>query len=327
MSCVLAFAEQRDGQFKKAAIEAVSQARRIATALGGECVGLVVGSGVTGLAAGLGAYGADRVLVVDHADLKNYANGAYAKAVAAAAQSLSPAAILLGATAMGKDLAPLVGAALGTSVAMDCTGMSAEGGKIVCKRPAFAGKVIQTIEFAKPPVLATLRPNVFAPQAPENGRAAKVEALAVSFEPKDLACRVESVELSAGKKIELTEAGTVCAGGRGMKGAEHFKLIEDLAAVVGGAVGASRAVVDAGWRPHEDQVGQTGKTVSPNLYFAFGISGAIQHIAGMSSSKVIVAVNKDADAPIFKIANYGIVGDAFEVLPALTAECKKLLGA
>jgi electron transfer flavoprotein alpha subunit len=321
---VLVFVEQRGGQFRRASFEALSEGRRIADALGAKVSALAVGSGVAAGAAAFAHYGADAVQVCDHAKLASYANAAYARIVAKAGAGAS--AILLSATALGKDLAGHVGAMLSTSVAQDCTALKVEGGRILATRPVYAGKAFATVAAKSGPMIATLRPNVFPAAAPDPSKSAPVESLPLAAEDADFRAVVREIVAGAAKKMELTEANVIVSGGRGLKGPENWHLITDLAAALGAAHGASRAVVDAGWRGHEEQVGQTGKTVSPSLYIACGISGAIQHLAGMSGSKYIVAINKDADAPIFKIANYGIVGDVFEVLPALTAEFRKLLG-
>jgi len=209
---------------------------------------------------------------------------------------------------------------------VDCTGLELDGGTLRAIRPVYAGKAIQTLKIGAAPFVASLRPNVFPPLAPSGGGSADVEPLDTSEEQAAVKTVVKQVKPREGGKIELTEADVIVSGGRGMKDPSNFHLVEELAEALGAAVGASRAVVDAGWRPHAEQVGQTGKTVSPGLYFACGISGAIQHLAGMSTSKCIVAVNKDPEAPIFKVADYGIVGDALEVLPALTEEIRKLEG-
>lgn len=319
---VVVFVEQRDGKFKRASYEALSEGRRLATALGAPLHAVTAGAGIADAAKEFAHYGADAIKVADHAKLKLYANAAYARIVSKQAGSAS--AVLMSATALGKDLAGHVAAMLGTSVAQDCTELHVEGGRILAKRPMYSGKAFATVAVKAGPLVATLRPNVFKAAAPDASKSVEVENLPIDAQDADFRAAVKEILASASKKMELTEASVIVAGGRGMKGPEHWALITDLAAALGGAQGASRAVVDAGWRPHEEQVGQTGKTVSPTLYIACGISGAIQHLAGMSSSKFIVAVNKDPDAPIFKVANYGIVGDVFEVLPALTAEVKKL---
>ncbi|HLF19842.1 MAG TPA: electron transfer flavoprotein subunit alpha/FixB family protein, partial [Bacteroidota bacterium] len=230
----------------------------------------------------------------------------------------------LAATAMGKDCGPRVAVKLDAGIAVDCTELKVENGEIIATRPIYAGKVLTDVKVTSSSKIFSLRPNVFT-AGTGNGPAASVEKATVQLAEEDFVCKVVDVTQSKGK-LDVAEADIIVTGGRGLKGPENFNIIEELAGVLGGAVGASRAVVDAGWRPHDEQVGQTGKTVSPSLYIAVAVSGAIQHLAGMSSSKYIVAVNKDKEAPIFQVADYGIVGDAFEVVPALTMEVKKLLG-
>jgi len=321
---ILVFIEQRDGTVRSTSREVLGVAARLAGELGGPVVGVSAAAADPGLAA-LGDAGAEQVLLATHESFGRYDAAGYTAAVVAAAEKVSPKAILFSASAMGKDLAPRVAARLGVGLAADCTALDVEGGRIVATRPVFAGKAQQRLAFPGKTAIASLRPKVFPPGAGA-GKAGAVEPLAFEWSP-DANARVVSVEAASGGKIDLTESEIIVSGGRGLKGPEHFKLLEDLAAALGATVGASRAVVDAGWRPHSDQVGQTGKTVSPKLYFAIGISGAIQHLAGMSSSGCIVAINKDAEAPIFKVADYGIVGDLFEVVPALTEEVKKLNAA
>ncbi len=321
---ILVFAEQRENKFKKPAFEAVRAARGIADQLGGEVVGLVIGGAVQSIAPALGGYGAARVFVAEDARLAMYSPTAFAKIIAATAQAQHADVVILSATAMGKDLAPRVGVKLDAGLAADCTALKVEGTEIVATRPIYAGKVLADVKIASALKVFTLRPNVFS-AGESTGATAPVEAIPAGVTDQDLACVVKEVKQSSGK-LDVAEADIIVTGGRGMKGPEHFVIIEQLAQALGAAVGASRAVVDAGWRPHEEQVGQTGKTVSPSLYVAVAVSGAIQHLAGMSSSKYIVAINKDKDAPIFQAATYGIVGDAFEIVPALTAEVKKLLG-
>lgn len=322
---LLVFAEVRDGALKKSSLETLSEARRAASGLGGQVAAVLVGEGIRAHAEALGKFGAARVYVVDSPRLKYYAPEAYARAVVEAVRKSGAGAVFMAATSMGRDLAGGVAAVLGTTAAADCTAVSVEGGALTARRPVYAGKAYLTVAFRKPPAVLSLRPNVFA--ASESGGTAAVEDLAVAFEEADFRSAVREVAVTAQGKVELTEASVIVSGGRGLKGPEHFVLRDELAAVLGAAVGASRAVVDNGWRPHSEQVGQTGKTVSPNLYVAIGISGAIQHLAGMRTSKVIVAVNKDPDAPIFKAATYGIVGDVFEVVPALTQHLKKVLAS
>ena len=321
---ILVFAEQRDNKFKKPAFEAVRTARTIADQTNGDVIAIVIGGAVQLIAPALGGYGAHKVLAAEDSRLAMYASSAYARLIADAAKSLQADAVFLPATAMGKDLAPRVAVKLEAGLASDCTALTVDGGAILATRPIYAGKAMTQIKITSASKVFTLRPNVFV-AGESNGTAAPVETLAIELNDKDLACVVKEVK-QASSKLDVAEADIIVTGGRGLKGPENFGMIEQLAEALGGAVGASRAVVDAGWRPHDEQVGQTGKTVSPSLYVAVAVSGAIQHLAGMSSSKYIVAVNKDKDAPIFQIASYGIVGDAFEVIPALTAEVKKLLG-
>ena len=319
---ILVFIEQRDGRVRPVSKEALGQAVRLSDRVGGPVVGVCLAASDPGLAA-LGEAGAERVLLATHERFALYDPDAALAAVEAAVQQVEPKLVLFAASAMGKDLAPRVAARLGVGLASDCTGLELEGGTLVAKRPVFAGKALQKLKFLKSPALASLRPKVFAPiSAP--GRSAAVEPLSIAYDPAQARVRVVEVAASAGGKLDLTESEIIVSGGRGLKGPEHFNLIEDLAEALGATVGASRAVVDAGWRPHADQVGQTGKTVSPKLYVAVGISGAIQHLAGMSSSRCIVAINKDPEAPIFKVADYGIVGDAFEIVPALAQAVRKI---
>ena len=321
---VLAFAEQREGKFKKAAFEVTQAARSAADKLGAELITLVVGNNVQKIAAELGAYGATRVVVVEDARLQLYSTTAYSKIVTDIVSKEQASILFFPASQMGKDIAPRVAVKLNAGIAADCTALKIENGAIIATRPVYAGKAFIDVTVNSPVKIFTLRPNVFT-ASPVNASPASVENLAVQLSDADFSVKATSVKISEGRP-DLTEASIIVSGGRGMKGPEHFKLIEQLADVLGGAVGASRAVVDAGWRPHDEQVGQTGKTVSPSLYIACGISGAIQHLAGMSTSKCIVAINKDKDAPIFQIADYGIVGDVFDVLPKLTETCKAALG-
>jgi electron transfer flavoprotein alpha subunit len=324
---ILVFLEQRDGEIKKTSFEAVAEARRLAdSGLGGEVIALLAcAPGKEGGAAQAGAYGADQAWTATHDAFATYQPEGYAAAVAQAQAKAGAATVLFSAGAMGKDLAPRVAARLSAGLAADCTHLDFEGGRLVATRPVYAGKAIQKVGFKSQVALASLRPKVFPLTEHRPGAAAKVTALALDFDPAAGAkLTVTKISAATGGPADLTEADVIVSGGRGLKGPEHFHLIEDLAQALGGTVGASRAVVDAGWRPHGDQVGQTGKTVSPKLYVAIGISGAIQHLAGMSSSRCIVAINKDADAPIFKVADYGIVGDAFEIVPAFAEAVRKL---
>jgi electron transfer flavoprotein alpha subunit len=321
---ILAFAEQRDSKLKKSAFEVIRTARLLADIAGGEVVAVVVGSQVQQIAGELGGYGAKKVIVVEQAKLEKYSSTAYAKIVAEIAKKEQAEVVLFSATAMGKDCAPRVAVKLDAGIAADCIALKFEDGTIIATRPIYGGKILTDVKVNSVVKIFTLRPNVF-PAGASSNTPAPIEVTDISLSDSDFASRVTETSQASGK-LDVAEADIIVSGGRGMKGPENFKLIEDLAGAIGGAVGASRAVVDAGWRPHGEQVGQTGKTVSPSLYVAVGISGAIQHLAGMSSSKYIVAVNKDKGAPIFQVADYGIVADALEILPALTQEAKKLLG-
>jgi electron transfer flavoprotein alpha subunit len=324
MPVIITYAEQRDGKLRRASLEAVCEARRLAGSVGATVESVLVGSGVAGLADELAAHGADRVHVFDQAELGAYATEPYGRAVAQVIGQAKPWAVLIPFTAQGKDLAPRVAARVGAGLVSDCVGLAVKDGRLEARRPMYAGKAYATVRWVGEPQIATLRPNVFALAAPDAARKAEVAKAAVDAAAR---ARVKEVKATASGKVELTEAQIIVSGGRGLKGPENFHLVESLATALGAAVGASRAVVDAGWVDHQYQVGQTGKTVSPTLYVACGISGAIQHLAGMSSSKTIVAINKDADAPIFKVANYGVVGDVFELLPKLTEAAKEHFAA
>ncbi len=320
---ILVYAELRDGAVRPVTREALGEAQRLVATLGGPVTVVACAASDAGLAA-LGEAGADKVLFAQHAAFARYDSAGHAAAVVAAAKAVGAKAVLIAASATGKDLAPRVAALLGVGMAGDCTALDASGGKLVATRPVMAGKAYEKLAFPASPAVVTLRPKAFAAAAPEAGKASAVESLAFAWDAAAPRAVVTGTTGESGGKIDLTEAEIIVSGGRGLKAPEHFALIEDLAGALGATVGASRAVVDAGWRPHGEQVGQTGKTVSPKLYVAVGISGAIQHLAGMSSSRCIVAINKDAEAPIFKVADYGVVGDLFEVLPALTDAIKKL---
>ena len=314
-------AEQRDGALRKVSFELASTARKLADQLGEEVGAVLCGSGVEAMAAELGKYGVDKVYVADNPALEPYTTDAHAAAVAKVVKENDPAILLLAASAQGKDLAPSVVGKLATGVATDCTDVKIDGGKLVAVRPMYAGKCFGEVVVDTFPQMASLRPNVFTiVECAKAGEVVKFDAGLGEAKTK-----VVEVQKEASGKIDVAEANIIVSGGRGMKGPEGYGILEELAGLLGAAVGASRAAVDAGWRPQSDQVGQTGKVVSPNLYIACGISGAIQHLAGMSSSKYIVAINKDAEAPIFARADYGVVDDLFKVVPALTQEVKKLL--
>jgi len=319
-------AEQREGELRKISFELVSEARRLADTLGQAVTALLLGSNIKEKAAELGKYGAEKVIVADDARLATYTTDAYASVVAQLVQAAEPAILLLGASVQGRDVSGRLAARLGVGVAQDCVEFWLDNANLVAKRPIYAGKAYATVTYKNSvPQMATARPNVFELNEPDESRSPEVVDGQFSLDDSELKTKVAEVVQEAGGKVDLTEAVRIVSGGRGMKGPEHFTVIEALADLIEATVGASRSAVDAGWRPHSDQVGQTGKVVSPNLYIACGISGAIQHLAGMSTSKVIVAINKDPDAPIFQKADYGVVGDLFEVVPALTEALKKVL--
>jgi electron transfer flavoprotein alpha subunit len=325
MANVFAFAETRGGELRKVALEAVTAARQVADATGGgEVHALLMGApGIAAKAEALGAHGADVVIVVEHPALTLYSPEVAAATAAERIKSGGYRAAVFSASAQGKDLAPRVAAKLGVSMASDVTAIEAGAGDaLVVRHPAYTGKVITTLTLTGSPAVITLRPGAVTPAA--NAHAGRVERAAPAMDPA--AARVVPKELVQGNtaKLDLGEAPVIVSGGRGLKAAENFRLVEDLAAAFGNAaVGATRAVTDDGWRPHSDQIGQTGRLVSPDLYIACGISGAIQHLAGMRTSKTIVAINKDKEAPIFKVADYGIVGDVLEILPVLTEAVRK----
>jgi electron transfer flavoprotein alpha subunit len=295
----------------------------LADQLGVEVSAVLLGSGIEGLAAQLGKYGVDKVYVGDSPALEPYITEAHAAAAAKIIKENDPAIVLLGASVQGKDLSARLAGKLATGLATDCTDVKIADGKLLAIRPMYAGKCFGEVITSASPQMASLRPNVFAMK--ENAKAAAVTKFDPAIDAAQIKSKILEVQKDTSGKVDLTEATVIVAGGRGMKGPEGYQILEELAEVLKGCVGASRAAVDAGWRLQKDQVGQTGKVVSPNLYIACGISGAIQHLAGMSSSKYIVAINKDAEAPIFTKADYGVVDDLFKVVPELTGACKKLL--
>jgi electron transfer flavoprotein alpha subunit len=319
---VLVVAEIRDGALKKISLEMLGEGRNIADQLGGDVQAVALGHGVADVATTLAHYGAQKIFVADDPSLENYTAEGYTNVLANLVKQTRPALVLLGATTAGKDLAPRLAARLAVGLASDCTGFAVQDGEVLMTRPIYAGKAIATIKEAGRPYMATMRPNIFAAPEADTSRAAEVEN--IPADAGEIRAKVLEMIMEAGERVELTEADIVVSGGRGLKAPEHFALIEELADVLGAAVGASRATVDAGWKDHSYQVGQTGKVVTPTLYIACGISGAIQHLAGMKTSKYIVAVNKDPEAPIFKVADYGIVGDLFKVVPVLAEEFKKM---
>ncbi len=323
---IMTIAEQRDGEIRKISYEIVSEARRLADKSGQQVTALLLGSKVKDKAATLGHYGADQVLVAEDPLLEPYTTDAYVAVIAEVVKAQQPAILILGASFQGKDLAARLSAHLGVGMAQDCTAFAIENGNLIATRPIYAGKAYARISFNNSfPQMATARPNVMALNNPDSSKAAKIADVSVKLDAGALKTKVVEVLKDQAGKVDLTEADKIVSGGRGMKDADGFKVLEALAAVIKASVGASRSAVDAGWRSHPDQVGQTGKVVSPNLYIACGISGAIQHLAGMSTSKVIVAINKDPDAPIFQKADYGIVDDLFKIVPCLTDAVKKYM--
>jgi electron transfer flavoprotein alpha subunit len=323
---ILTYIEIRDDKVKKASLEALDEAGRIAASLRTESAAvLVLRSGAQAPSAELFSHGAARVYILENDAFGHYSTQDHARALAELARKTTPEAVFFSGTALGRDLAPRLAARLGVGVASDCTGVAVRDGRLEFTRPVLAGKALMTIELTSSPRLATLRPNVFPLAQPAAGAAGEVVRESVGAASDRTRAEVTEVVGGQGGEIDVAEADVIVSGGRGMKGPEHFELLRELCRLLPkSAVGASRSAVDSGWIGHEHQVGQTGKTVSPNLYMAFGISGAIQHLAGMSSSKVIVAVNKDPEAPIFKVADFGVVGDLFEVIPHLRDEIKKL---
>lgn len=323
---IVVFCEQRDGRLKKVGLEALGEACRLGSQAGREAVAVVIGSVVAPLAGEVAGYGAARIVVAESPSLTHYSSELYTALLTDVAMRLQPVAIFMGATAMGKDLAPKLAARLKTSLAQDCVALMMEAdGTLLATRPIYGSKLRAVVKAMSPALqVVTLRPNAFSSSELKPASGVPIERWPVTTDATKPMAKVREVQQAAGSKLELTEASIVVSGGRGLKGPENFRLVEDLAAALGAAVGASRAVVDAGWKPHSYQVGLTGKTVSPQLYIASGISGAIQHQAGMSSARTIVAINTNPNAPIFKLATYGIVGDLFEVIPLLTEEVKRL---
>jgi len=315
--------EVRSGEVKKPSLEALGLARSLAEGAGGEAIALVLTPGAEAIVESIATAGAHRILHCGADVYSRTASEALGREYARIAGERGVGLVLLAATVAGKERAAVTAGALGVAAANDATAVRLDGGSVLIERPVYAGKAVETLRTIGPVAVASIRPN-YGPRA-DGSPAAEVEAIEPGLTDGDLRLTVESFEASAGKAVDLTEAEIIVSGGRGLGSPENFALLESLAARLGAVVGASRAVVDAGWRPHSDQVGQTGKTVSPKLYIAVGISGAIQHLAGMSSSRNIVAINKDPNAPIFQIATYGIVGDLFEVVPRLEEELAGIL--
>ncbi|MGI8548519.1 MAG: electron transfer flavoprotein subunit alpha/FixB family protein [Gemmatimonadaceae bacterium] len=323
MANVFAFAETRNNELRKIGLETVTAARALADASGGQVHAFVAGApGVASVAPQLAQHGADVVIVAENAAYEKYNPEALAAMVAERIKSGGYGAAIFPTSALGSDLAPRIAAKLGVGLVTDVTSIELRGDAVIVKHPVNIGKVMSTVQITSVPALVAIRANTFTPT--ENAKAGTVEQQQSVGDPAASRVVVTEVKMGGGTKLDLGEAPVIVSGGRGLKAAENFKLVEDLADAFGNAaVGATRAVTDDGWRSHSDQIGQTGRLVSPQLYVAVGISGAIQHLAGMRTAKTIVAINKDKEAPIFKVADYGIVGDLFEIVPALTAAVKE----
>ncbi|MCL6599080.1 MAG: electron transfer flavoprotein subunit alpha/FixB family protein [Alicyclobacillus macrosporangiidus] len=320
---VLVLADVRRGKLRNVTYEMVAAAHRIAD--GGQVSVALLGKDVAALAGGLGDFGADRVYVVDAPELEHYTPDAYKKAFMECVRATNPDILLLAHSAVGRDLAPVIATRLGAGQVSDVVDIEGSGDNLTFTRPIYAGKAFTKVQVTDGVVVATVRPNNLPPAEGGLGKAGQVETLSVTFGPQDLATVVKEIVQKTSSGVDLSEAKIIVSGGRGVKSAEGFKPLYELAEVLGAAVGASRGACDAGYCDYALQIGQTGKVVTPDLYIACGISGAIQHLAGMSNSKVIVAINKDPEAPIFQVADYGIVGDLFEVVPMMTELLKKEL--
>jgi electron transfer flavoprotein alpha subunit len=316
---ILAVIEQREGKLKKSAFELISTVKALSVDLNLEPIAICIGNEISNLNE-TGNYGISKVIHFKNAVLENYSSSAYTDIISEYAKANDVSYLIFSNTSLGKDIAPRVAIRLNAGCMMDCIHLNKSNGEVIASRPVYAGKAIMECKLNSKVKIFTLRPNVFKAELLNGNNNTEIEIKEVSN--PNLKSKVVALKKSEGK-LDVAEADIIVSGGRGLKAPEHFKLVEELADALGAAVGASRAVVDAGWRTHGEQVGQTGKTVSPKLYIACGISGAIQHLAGMSSSKYIVAINKDKDAPIFNIADYGIAGDVFEIIPALIKEIKK----
>ena len=340
---VYVFAQQVDNEISGIAFELLGKAKELAAPLNTDVTAVLIGSDVKGLADQLAEYGADKVIVVDDPELKEYRTEPYAHALASVIDKYKPEIMLVGATAIGRDLGPTVSARVATGLTADCTVLEigdfplvAVPGKedeqkhnqLLMTRPAFGGNTIATIACPNNrPQMATVRPGVMQKIEPIKGAKAVVEEFNPGFTPNNKYVTIKEVVKAVSDTVDIMDAKILVSGGRGVGSPENFKILEDLAAVLGGTVSCSRAVVDAGWKPKDLQVGQTGKTVRPNVYFAIGISGAIQHVAGMEEADIIVAINKDEDAPIFDVADYGVVGDLNKIVPQLTESIKAALAA
>ncbi len=317
---ILAITEQVDGAFKNISFEVVSAGKKIAESIGGQLTAAVMGSGIAAIAEQVAEYGAQRIMVADHEGLKDGLSDTCTQAAAQLVARSNPAVVVIGATSLGKDIAARLSARLSAPLAMDCVDVRVDAGQVIATRPMYGGKVLADVSLSGTPAIVAIRPR--AMEAVATPGAGEVEKVDIDLADTTMSLIEKQMETG---KIELTEADVVVTGGRGM-GGDNFAVVETLAKTLDGAVGASRSAVDEGWRPVSDQVGQTGKVVAPNLYIACGVSGAIQHLAGMASSRVVVAINKDPEAPIFSKCDFGIVGDLFDVVPAVTAEIEKLKG-
>ncbi len=321
---ILVYIEIRDNEIKKSSLEALSEGKRRSDELNTEVAAVMVGHNLEALAEKVFPYGASKVYLLENSLFSHYSSQAFAQALFSLVEEIQPEIIFFTATALGKDLAPRLAAKLGVGLASDCTQTAVREGKLEVVRPIYAGKAFLALRFKSSPQIASLRPNVF-PLLEQSENKGEVVRKDIIIAEDEIKARVTDIVREEGAELDVTEAEIVVSGGRGLKGPENFDLLREIASLLPhSSVGASRSAVDAGWIDHQHQVGQTGKTVSPNLYMAFGISGAIQHLAGMSSSKYIIAVNKDAEAPIFKVADFGIVGDLFQIIPHLKEEIKKL---
>ncbi len=314
----IVFVEQRDGEIKKSSLEVLKKGSLLAASLNADIEAVTIGNEINNLE-NIGGYGVLKITQLKNSELANYSVSAYTDLLVNFAEKSNAGAFLLANTAMGKDLAPALSVNLNCGIVVDCVELNVNDEKLIATKPVYAGKALTTVKSDSEKTVFTLRPNVFTIGEVSDSKA---EVIVKDIDSVNLSNKVISVAKAEGK-LDVAEADIIVSGGRGLKAPENFDMIEELAPQLGAATGASRAVVDAGWRPHSEQVGQTGKTVSPNLYIAVGISGAIQHLAGMQSSKYIVAINKDKDAPIFGVADYGIAGDAFKIVPALIEELKK----
>ena len=323
MSNVLILAEHENGRIKKSAHELLNIGQKLASQIGGQVEAAVIGQGLNDLIQDLGSFGAKKVYTVENAQLAKYNTVGFAKALSACVEQAKPSIVLVSASPLGKDLLPRVAAKLGAGLASDVTDLKINNGKLLATRPVYSGKALVDVTFNTDLQLASVRPNSFGASEPQSGQTAQVVPVTVDL--GTLPAMMKELVQGKSDRPDLTEAEMIVSGGRSLKSADNFKILFELADVIGASVGASRAAVDSGYAPHDMQVGQTGKVVNPKLYIACGISGAIQHLAGMRNSKVIVAINKDPEAPIFTKADYGIVADLFQAVPMLTAEFKKLL--